>query len=1462
MNADRKTTTFLWFFVFFVQLSIAQPIRSLEVTILNDGRKLDKKTVTLQMMTHEIISIEYLGKFNNQTDSTNTFTLIKEWRFPKPDIVEEWEDKSIELAPGERGTIRNVVYIRPLETGIDSFKVWYTVGQRGGPDYQWSGNWFMLLIDVIPCQYPVPELIGEPKFTRGTHNDVYWKPAEGSQIHDVFYWEKNDRENLLKAVQGLYKTGDDNVRMTRIQNLEDGTEYGYVVRSVFPKTTRSDFIYSDVQYSIQDNSPPGSVNTINARLTGQEIRLSWFPSEDAVSGVEFYRIYRGVNADREELAADSVFSGTGENGNYPLTWVDQTVQPGYSYYYRIGAVDRVGNEGTGIWSNRINVGSDGIQPPEEDIAWEDSVSTAPHNLDLYIRGSVDTLWLNLDRREEWLRFEAAREDSGFLDRPPHVGTRYFSSGWISPAELRNLGNHAPGNPDLVYYIFDYSNDIVQVDYNFVNNHTYYRRATKIYPADDTVWVDLGRRIPDCYPPPDIHNLSLEPIIVDPEEPNAWYMELRWEPTEDGESGLRQYHIYRKIQSLDNQFIRLTVPDNFIGTVWRDSLRDVSPGFNNLVATYKVLSEDWVGNQRTLFETEWAVQDQALGGPTIRFGDTDPDNVYPADPSSADTLFTRKETVRILFDHFDLSNVNNWLVSVNGKEAFYRHNTGQSYLDIPLDAAEVSRVRVRSFYSGKRMSVWSNTKTVIRSLNLPVSVLSAWNNSDLWDGDIFLQWEAASLDIRDYEVWRCVGTECRLVNVIEAPVQGPVRWTDKYGIDEITGQPGDTLTAYQVYQYKIRSISVLGDTSPFSKTAETYCNRPPLLVSSDNPEIEDGRFSLTVHWKRVKPNLVEDGYTTAVQVFEDNLSQVAGSAVVVDDTMFTFQGARGGHNYIFRIRETPNQYTARPSAWSKPFTVSSLVSLTPFEIIPQPGGDIFVYWNSPDLIEKFKVDSFVVCRNDVCWRVGPQVVSFMDSLKNLEHGLTVEYNVFAIDSLDQVVAANAGTVICDTGSVYIPEIIDFSRKYFNASGVEVSWNWRDFNGRVTESARGAALGYLQSSLSRTFPGDYSQTRSLGPFAVDSTVTGKTIGMPNLLNQENNRVYFRVRTMDAFGHPSVPLWSTDFYPVKKLIFDNIAPRAVSDLKVAYSEAYFGGSDTLVVNIQWSDTSVRHLNPLVANVDYYDVIRYQSGQEITVGRVRAEIGENAYSFSDTVVNRSYQWWLASVDSAENKTLSNWTHTSYYLQTPAAPVPTGFRSCEWAESDVENVEYFVEIAMNPTHFRLAYEMNAKQIENRLICQSGWIDTTAFGCTTGWGNIVTEETWFRIKIRKRVGNTVWESAWSSLSSFRDGNAVRSEQDRQGNMPVSLVIHENYPNPFNAQTIIAYELPAAGRAQIRIFNIKGSLVRSMSVDHPASGYYQAVWDGIDMSGSHVSSGIYIGHIVIETDGGSVLRKHFKMMLIK
>ena len=71
----------------------------------------------------------------------------------------------------------------------------------------------------------------------------------------------------------------------------------------------------------------------------------------------------------------------------------------------------------------------------------------------------------------------------------------------------------------------------------------------------------------------------------------------------------------------------------------------------------------------------------------------------------------------------------------------------------------------------------------------------------------------------------------------------------------------------------------------------------------------------------------------------------------------------------------------------------------------------------------------------------------------------------------------------------------------------------------------------------------------------------------------------------------------------------------------------------------------------------------------------------------------------------------------------------------------------------------------------------------------------------------------------------------------------NYPNPFNPETWIPYQLAEAADVNIKIYDVSGHLVRTISVGFKPVGYYltreQAVyWDGRNEVGEPVSSGVY------------------------
>ena len=80
-------------------------------------------------------------------------------------------------------------------------------------------------------------------------------------------------------------------------------------------------------------------------------------------------------------------------------------------------------------------------------------------------------------------------------------------------------------------------------------------------------------------------------------------------------------------------------------------------------------------------------------------------------------------------------------------------------------------------------------------------------------------------------------------------------------------------------------------------------------------------------------------------------------------------------------------------------------------------------------------------------------------------------------------------------------------------------------------------------------------------------------------------------------------------------------------------------------------------------------------------------------------------------------------------------------------------------------------------------------------------------------------------------------------IPEKTVLLTNYPNPFNPETWIPYQLATPADVQIRIYATNGALVRTLDMGHQAAGIYQqrsraAYWDGRNQLGEQVASGVY------------------------
>ena len=80
-------------------------------------------------------------------------------------------------------------------------------------------------------------------------------------------------------------------------------------------------------------------------------------------------------------------------------------------------------------------------------------------------------------------------------------------------------------------------------------------------------------------------------------------------------------------------------------------------------------------------------------------------------------------------------------------------------------------------------------------------------------------------------------------------------------------------------------------------------------------------------------------------------------------------------------------------------------------------------------------------------------------------------------------------------------------------------------------------------------------------------------------------------------------------------------------------------------------------------------------------------------------------------------------------------------------------------------------------------------------------------------------------------------------IPIKSALLQNFPNPFNPETWIPYQLAQNASVTVRIYNLKGQSIRTIELGQKAAGTYltkdRAVyWDGQDNVGEKVASGIY------------------------
>jgi len=190
-----------------------------------------------------------------------------------------------------------------------------------------------------------------------------------------------------------------------------------------------------------------------------------------------------------------------------------------------------------------------------------------------------------------------------------------------------------------------------------------------------------------------------------------------------------------------------------------------------------------------------------------------------------------------------------------------------------------------------------------------------------------------------------------------------------------------------------------------------------------------------------------------------------------------------------------------------------------------------------------------------------------------------------------------------------------------------------------------------------------------------------------------------------------------------------------------------------------------------------------------------------------------------------------------------------------VEVVVVAEDASLKAYSFALGYDASMLQLLAGGVAEGDFLKDTLFVVQDGRVFSATrsdssEGTGVLTKLRFRV---VADGVSDDAIALRDVQMVDSA-GRFGHLPevhatLRTAPHKtrllaNYPNPFNPETWIPFELADDAKVNIQIYDVTGRLVRTLDLGRRPAGHYAdqsaaAYWDGRNSSGERVASGMYL-----------------------
>ena len=111
------------------------------------------------------------------------------------------------------------------------------------------------------------------------------------------------------------------------------------------------------------------------------------------------------------------------------------------------------------------------------------------------------------------------------------------------------------------------------------------------------------------------------------------------------------------------------------------------------------------------------------------------------------------------------------------------------------------------------------------------------------------------------------------------------------------------------------------------------------------------------------------------------------------------------------------------------------------------------------------------------------------------------------------------------------------------------------------------------------------------------------------------------------------------------------------------------------------------------------------------------------------------------------------------------------------------------------------------------------------------------------VENTSIPNSFIEMDNFRLNRTNITSVKTKEDQPEVFVLEQSYPNPFNPETTISYQLPQPSEVKIEVYNLMGQYIATLVDSSQESGQYSVQWNGKDFRGQQSPSGVYFVQMV-------------------